>query len=107
MGRPSKYPLELRERAVRMVAEVTPDYDSQWAAICAVAGKLGIGSAETLRTWVRRAEVDAGRRPGLTSEQSEELKRLKRENAELRRANEILKAAAAFFGAELDRPGRR
>lgn len=107
MGRPSKYPLELRERAVRMVGEVTPDYDSQWAAICAVAGNLGIGSAETLRTWVRRAEVDGGRRPGLTSEQSDELKRLKRENAELRRANEILKAAAAFFGAELDRPGRR
>ena len=107
MGRPSKYPLELRERAVRMVAEVMPDYDSQWAAICAVAGKLGVGSPESLRTWVRRTEVDAGRRPGLTSEQSEELKRLKRENAELRRANEILKAAAAFFGAELDRPGRR
>jgi transposase len=64
MGRPSKYPLELRERAVRMVAEVRPDYDSQWAAISAVAGKLGIGSAETLRTWVRRAEVDSGRRPG-------------------------------------------
>ena len=69
MGRPSKYPLELRERAVRMVAEVRPDYDSQWAAICAVAGKLGVGSAETLRTWVRRAEVDGGRRPGVTSEQ--------------------------------------
>jgi transposase len=107
MGRPSKYPQELRERAVRMVAEVRPDYDSQWAAICAVAGKLGIGSAETLRTWVRRDEVDSGRVRGVTSEQSEELKRLKRENAELRRANEILKAAAAFFGAELDRPGRR
>lgn len=107
MGRPSRYPLELRERAVRMVAEVTPDYDSQWAAMCAVAGKLGVGSPETLRTWVRRAEVDAGRRPGLASEQSEELRRLRRENAELRRANEILKAAAAFFGAELDRPGRR
>jgi transposase len=106
MGRPSRYPQELRERAVRMVAEVRPEYDSQWAAICAVAGKLGIGSAETLRTWVRRDEVDSGRVPGVTSGQSEELKRLKRENAELRRANEILKAAAAFFGAELDRPGR-
>lgn len=107
MGRPSKYPLELRERAVRMVAEITSDYDSQWAAMCAVAGKLGVGSPETLRTWVRRAEVEFGRRPGVSSEQCEELKRLKRENAELRRANEILKAAAAFFGAELDRPGRR
>jgi transposase len=107
MGRPSKYPQELRERAVRMVAEVRPDYDSQWAAISAVAGKLGIGSAETLRTWVRRAEVDSGRRPGVTTDAAAELTRLKRENAELRRANEILKAAAAFFGAELDRPGRR
>ncbi len=107
MGRPSKYPLELRERAVRMVAEVRPDDGSQWSAICAVSGKLGIGSAETLRTWVRRAEVDAGYRPGLTSDQAAEVTRLKRENAELRRANEILKAAAAFFGAELDRPGRR
>lgn len=107
MGRPSRYPPELRERAVRMVAEVRPDYDSRWAAICAVSGKLGIGSAETLRTWVRRDEVDTGRRAGVTSQQSEELKRLKRENAELRRANEILKAAAAFFGAKLDRPGRR
>ncbi len=106
MGRPSKYPLELRERAVLMVAEVRPEYESQWAAISAVAGKLGIGSAETLRIWVRRAEVDGGHRVGVTSERSEELKRLKRENAELRRANEILKAAAAFFGAELDRPGR-
>jgi transposase len=72
-----------------------------------VAGKLGVGTPETVRTWVRRAEVDAGQRPGVSSEQSEELKRLKRENAELRRANEILKAAAIFFGAELDRPVRR
>jgi len=107
MGSPSKYPPELRERAVRMVAEVRPDYGSQWSAICAVSGKLGIGSGETLRTWVRRAEVDAGYRSGLTSDQAAEVTRLKRENAELRRANEILKAAAAFFGAELDRPGRR
>lgn len=107
MARPSKYPEELRERAVRMVAEVAPQYGSQWAAITAVAGKLGVGAPETVRTWVRRAEVDAGKRPGVTTEEAEELKRLKRENAELRRANEILKAAAIFFGAELDRPGRR
>jgi transposase len=107
MGRPSKYNEELRERAVRMVAEIRPDYGSQWAAICAVAGKLGIGAPETVRTWVRRAEVDGGARPGLTTEQAAEVARLKRENAELRRANEILKAAAIFFGAELDRPGRR
>ena len=87
-----------------MVAQVRPDYPSDWPAICAVAEKLGIGTAETLRKWVRQAEVDAGQRPGVTSEESAEMKRLKRENAELRRANEILKAAAAFFAAELDRP---
>ena len=107
MGRASQYPLELRERAVRMVAEVTPDYPSQWAAINAVAQKLGIGTAETLRKWVRRAEIDDGTRPGLTSAEHGEIKRLKREVAELRRANEILKAASAFFAAELDRPQTR
>ena len=105
MGRrATNYPPELRERAVRMVAEVRPDYPSVWPAICAVAVKLGIGSAETLRKWVRQAEVDAGSRPGISSEESAEIRRLKRENAELRRANEILKAASAFFAAELDRP---
>lgn len=107
MARSSKYPEELRERAVRMVAEVRPEYPSQWAAITEVASKLGIGTPETVRTWIRRAEVDGGSRPGVTTEQAAEVARLKRENAELRRANEILKAAAIFFGAELDRPGRR
>jgi transposase len=107
MGRASKYPDELRERAVRMVAEVRPQYPSQWAAITAVAGMLGIGTAETLRTWIRRSEVDMGLRPGLTSQMAEENKTLRKEIAELRRANQILKAAAIFFGAELDRPGRR
>ena len=105
--RSSNYPPELRERAIRMVAEVRPDYPSDWPAIVAVAGKLGIGSAETLRKWVRQAEVDAGQRPGVTSEDSAEIKRLKRENSELRRANEILKAASVFFAAELDRPHQR
>jgi transposase len=80
-----------------MVAGVRPDYPSDWPAICAVAEKLGIGTAETLRKWVRKAEVDAGTRPGLTSEEHAEIRRLKRENAELRRANEILKAASVFF----------
>ena len=98
------YPPELRERAVRMVAEVTPNYDSQWAAIGAVAQKLGIDTAETVRKWVRQAEVDTGQRAGTSREESAEIKRLKREVAELRRANEILKAASAFFAAELDRP---
>jgi transposase len=102
----SNYPPELRVRAVRMVADVQGEYPSQWAAIGAVAAKLGIGSAETLRKWVRRAEIDAGTRPGLTSEEHAEIKRLKRENAELRRANEILKAASSFFAAELGRPQR-
>ena len=107
MGRGgSNYPPELRERAVRMVAEVRPEYPSDWPAICAVAQRLGIGSAETLRKWYRQAEVDGGQRPGVTSQESAEIKRLKRENAELRRANEILKAASAFFAAELDRPQR-
>ena len=92
---------------MRMVAEVRPDYPSQWAAICAVASKLGIGAPETLRTWIRRHEVDAGSRPGVSSEQAAEVARLKRENAELRRANEILKAASIFFAAELDRPAKR
>ena len=105
MGRrSSNYPPELRERAVRMVAQVRPEYPSDWPAICAVAQKLGIGTAETLRKWVRQAEVDAGTRPGVSSEESAEIKRLRKENAELRRANEILKAASAFFAAELDRP---
>jgi transposase len=80
------YLSELREPAVRMVAEVRPDYSSDWSAIVAVASRLGIGSAETLRKWVRQAEVDAGQRPDVSSEESAEVKRLKRENAELRRA---------------------
>jgi len=87
MARPSNDSPELRARAVRMVAELAPDYPSQYAAIAAVAKKLGIGTAETLRKWVRRAEVDAGQRPGTTSAEHAEIKRLKRENAELRRAN--------------------
>jgi transposase len=104
---PGSYPPELRERAVRMVAEVKADYPSEWAAMGAVAQKLGIGSTETLRHWVRRAEVDDGTRPGTASEENAEIRRLRREVAELRRANEILKAASAFFAAELDRPHQR
>lgn len=78
------------------------EHPSQWAAITSIAAKFGV-SSETLRKWVRTAEVDGGRRPGLTTEERERLKLLERENRELRRANEILKSAAAFFGAELDR----
>ena len=102
-----RYPPELRERAVRMVAEVLPNYPSEWPAMRAVAQKLGVGTAETVRKWVRQVQVDDGVRPGATSEELAEIKRLKRENAELRRANEILKAASAFFAAELDRPASR
>jgi transposase len=101
-----RYPQELRERAVRLVAESREEYESEWAAIESVATKLGIGSSETLRKWVRRAEVDAGQRPGVASQDSAEMRRLRAENRELRRANEILKAAAGFFAAELDRPQR-
>jgi transposase len=91
MSRPSKnYPPEFRERAVRMVLEITPDHPSQWAAIKLVAARLGVGSAEPVRKWVVRAEIDSGQRAGLTSEEHAEVKRLKRENSELRRANEIL-----------------
>ena len=106
MARPSRYPTELRERAVRMVTEHVKDYPSEYEAIRSIATKLGIGSAETLRKWVRQAEVDGGSRPGRTSEELAEIKELKREVAELRRANEILKTASAFFAAELDRPYR-
>ena len=105
-GRRGQYPPELRERAVRLVAECRADHGSEWEAMRSVAQKLGIGTTETVRKWVRKAEVDAGARPGVTSEESAELRRLKAEVKELRRANEILKAAAGFFAAELDRPHR-
>lgn len=101
MARRTKYSREQRERAVRLVFEQVNEYGSQWETICSVAAKVGV-SSETLRKWVRQAEVDAGARPGTTSEESAELKKLRRENVELRRANEILKAASAFFARELD-----
>jgi transposase len=101
-----QYPQELRQRAVRLVLESRDQYDSEWAAMTSIAAKLGIGTTETLRKWVRQAETDAGSRPGPTTQESVEIRRLKREVAELRRTNEILKAAAGFFAAELDRPQR-
>jgi transposase len=101
-----RYPPELKERAVRMVAEIRDQHGSEWAAVHQVSQLLGIGSAETVRKWLRQAEVDGGTRPGTTTEESAEVKRLRRENAELKRANAILKAASAFFAAELDRPQR-
>ena len=101
-----RHPAELRERAVRMVFEHQHEYPSQWKAIELIAAKLDL-NRETLRVWVRRAEVDDGRRPGLTTDERARIKELERENKELRRANEILKAASAFFGAELDRQSRK
>lgn len=98
-----KYSPELRERAVRMVSDHAGEYPSQWAAIEAIAGKLGC-TPETLRNWVRQAERDAGQRPGLTTDERARLKALERENRELRQANEILRKASAYFAqAELDR----
>ena len=102
----SKFSPEVRERSVKMVLEHQGEYESQWAAIVSVAAKVGC-TAETLRGWQRRAEIDGGKRPGVTTEEQAEIRRLKKENAELRRANEILKAASAFFAAELDRPTTR
>ena len=103
MKRPSRFSPEVRERAVRMVLEHQEEHDSQWAAIVSIAGKIGC-SAETLRNWVRRTERDQGHRPGLTTEERGRLKQLERENFELRRANEILRKASAYFAqAELDR----
>ena len=89
-----------------MVLEHQHEHSSQWEVICSVAEKLG-PTAETVRKWVRRAEIDGGARPGRSTDELEELKRLRRENAELRRANDILKAAASFFGAELDRQSKK
>ena len=102
-----RYSPEVRERAVRLVFEHQGEHDSQWAAINSIAAKIGCTS-ETLRKWVRQAERDQGLREGLTTSDRERLKTLERENRELRRANEILKTAAAFFAqAELDRKLKR
>jgi transposase len=106
MGKVRRYPVEVRERAVRLVLEHRDEYETKWAAITSIAGKFGC-SAETLRGWVRQAEVDGGARPGTSTAEAERIKELERENRELRRANEILKAASAFFARELDPQPRR
>jgi len=101
------YSPEVRERAVRLVLEQQQDYESQWAAIESIAGKMGC-TAETLRRWVRQAERDQGKRSGPTTEELERIRQLERENRELRQANEILRKASAYFAqAELDRPFKR
>ena len=106
MKRVRKYSPETRERAVRLVWEQVGEHASEWAAICSISEKVGC-TAETLRKWVRQAERDAGRRPSLTTDERERLKALERENRELKRANEILRKASAYFAqAELDRRPR-
>ena len=106
MAAPRKYPQEVRDRAVRMVTEARQDPERRHGALVRVAEQLGINK-ETLRNWVKQADIDDGRRPGVSTDQADELAQLRRENAELRRANEILKSASAFFAAEIDRPQRR
>ena len=101
-----RFPVEVRERAVRLVLEHRGEYETKTAAVASIAGKFGM-SGETLRGWVRQAEVDGGVRSGTTSSDAERIKELERENRELRRANEILKAASAFFARELDPQIRR
>ena len=103
MGRASKFPAEVQERAVRLVFEQRPTHPSEWATITSIASKMGC-KPETLRRWVRQAQRDNGERAGLTTTERERLKQLEREVFELRRANEILRKASAFFAqAELDR----
>jgi transposase len=106
MGKVTRFSPELRELAVRLVGEQTGGEGTQWGAIKSVAAKIGC-SAETLRSWIRRAERDRGERPGLTTSEREQLKELQRENRELKKANEILRLASAYFAkAELDRKQR-
>ena len=103
MARQNRFSQEVRERAVRMVAEHRSEYGSEWEAIRSIAEKIGC-SAEALRTWVRRTQVDAGDRPGITTDERARMAELEKENRELRRANEILRKASAYFAqAELDR----
>ena len=103
MNKRTRYSPEVRERAVRLVFEHESDYESQWAAIGSVAAKIGC-TPETLRKWVRQAERDQGRRDGVTTSDRDRLKELERENCELKRANEILRTASAYFAqAELVR----
>ncbi len=101
----AKYPQEVKDRTVRIVLDRRDDYPTEWAAIAAITAKSGI-TRETVRRWVRQAEIDAGVRAGVISEESAEFKRLRAENRELKRANEVLKAASGFYAAELDRPQR-
>ena len=103
MNKSNKFSPEVRERAVRMVQEHRGEYPSLWAAVESIAPKIG-GVPQTLLDWIKRTEIDAGSRPGTTTAEAQRIKDLERENKELRRANEILRTASAFFAqAELDR----
>ena len=102
----TKYSVEMKAKAVRLVREHSGDYPSEWAAIGEIAKRLGIGSSETLRKWVRQAETDEGKRPGTSAAESAELRELRRKNRELEQTIAILTAAARFFAREAD-PLRR
>jgi transposase len=101
MPRTTRYSPEVRERAVRMLVEHRGEYPSEWAAMTAISAKLGM-TPETLRIWVRRTEIDDGKRPGTTTDDQKKIRDLEREVKELKRANEILKDASIFFATELD-----
>jgi transposase len=100
-----RYPPEMKERAVRMVAETIAETGERWGVVARIARQLGIGE-QTLRNWVDQADVDAGHRPRVTTDEKQRIAELEKENRELKRANAILKSASAFFAAELDRPTR-
>ena len=103
---PKQYPREFMERAVRLATKTRPDHEAEWSAIRQVATPLGVGP-ETVRKWVRQAEINAGVRPAVSESENAEIRRLKKEVTELKRANEILRTASTFFAAELDRPASR
>jgi transposase len=105
-GTSKRYPPELGERAVRMVAWIRHEHRLEWAAIESVVGKLGIGGAQTLHNWIGKSHVDSGQRAGVITDAAAELRKVRAENRELKRANEMLKSASVLFAAELDRPHR-